>query len=257
MADRFTGVPQFAPASVLVADCVMSLLPFHLNQTAVTTAPSTEAATCGTEAPAPVADRSIGVLQLAPASVLVADWMMSLLPLKRDQTAVTVAPSAAAASCGTEALRPAADRSTGVLQLAPVSEVVADWMMVLVPSERDQTAVTVAPSAAAASCGTDALRPAADSSTGVLQVAPASVLVADWMMVLLPSKRSHTAVSVPPSVDDTTWGLSALRPTRETSTGALQFTPPSALLADCKMLLLPFQRSQTAVTCAPSADIAI
>ena len=71
----------------------------------------------------------------------------------------------------------------------------ADWMIVLLPSERFQIAVAL-PSGAIVTCGSEAFWPAADRSIGVPKAAPGG-RVAAWMMLLLPFERLQTTVVVP------------------------------------------------------------
>src|SRR5260221_2217946 len=131
---------------------------------------------CASAALRPAAERSRGRSQL-PSAGLPALWMMLLVAFERDQMA-TAFPAGATVTWGASASWPAAERSTGESQ-APPAGLVALWMMVLDPFERDQTA-TAFPAGATVTSGSVASRPTAERATGGCQGPPAGP-GAPWM----------------------------------------------------------------------------
>jgi hypothetical protein len=69
-------------------------------QMAVSLVPSALLVIRGYSASRPVAERSVGVLQVVALLVLVDVWMMVWLPLYRYQMAVSLVPSALLVICG-------------------------------------------------------------------------------------------------------------------------------------------------------------
>ena len=166
---------------------------------------------------------------------------MLLVPLKRRQIAVAV-PSGATPICGLKAFSPAAERSTATPKEPPEGRVAA-WMMLWVPLERCQIAVTV-PSGATPICGLRASWPVTERSTAAPKEPPGG-RVAAWMMLLVPLERRQIAVAVP-SGAYSICGFPAFWPVAERSTAAPK-EPPGGRVEAWMMSLVPLKRRQIAV----------
>src|SRR4249919_752995 len=118
--------------------------------------------------------------------------MIQLLPLKRRQITVALLGESTV-MLGHSASSPAAETSTGSDQSPPAGRP-ALWMIQLLPSKRSQTAVAL-PCWSTATLMLNALLPAAETSTGSDQSAPAG-RSALWTINGPASYRSQTAVAL-------------------------------------------------------------
>ena len=122
--------------------------------------------------------------------------------------------------------------------------------MTWLPLERRQATVVV-PSGAALISGLKALWPVNERSTGAAK-APPGGRVAAWMIWLVPLERCQTVVVVP-SGAEATWGLRAVRPVAERSTGTAK-APPGGRVAAWMISLVPLERCHTVVVVPSGAE---
>ena len=118
----------------------------------------------------------------------------------RTQTALTVRPSDDIAICGAVASFPAADRSAGVDQVAPLFELAVASIRVLVPSLRTQIAASRVPSAEDTTSGSEASWPAADRNValvGLVHVESACEGLARTDKLAVVSTIAATAATTP------------------------------------------------------------
>src|SRR4249920_917381 len=167
--------------------------------------------------------------------------MIQVLPSKRRQTAVDL-PCESTATLDETASWPASDRSTGSDQEPPAGRS-ALWMIQLLPSKRSQDAVAF-PFESTATWGSSASCPATERSTGSDQ-SPPSGRPALWMIQLLPSKRSQTAVELP-CWSMVTLGLEASWPGADKSSGASHVG--TAAEADAASVRLSAERPKATAT---------
>ena len=181
-SDRSTGAPKLPPAG---------RRRLHDEVAAISVRPHRDGVTGRVDrhlrvnAFWPASDRSTGAPKLPPAGRAAA-CTITLLPLKRVHTA-TASPAGSIATCGTSAFPPATDRSTGAPKLPPAGRAAA-CTIVLAPLERSHTA-TASPAASIATCGSSALWPASDTSTGESQVGAATAGAAHTST----TQHAHTA----------------------------------------------------------------
>jgi hypothetical protein len=215
---RFSAAPNAPPAG-RVADWTIVCAPFDRAQTAVIVL-SGPAATCGTDAPCPSADRSTRGPK-APPGDLVELRAMVFRPSVLSQ-ATTVVPSGATArriSSGS----PEPGTATGAENAPPGGRVATSIRES--GGSKDRQATTVVPSAATPTRAASQSTPGADRSSGAAN-APPGGRVATRTIELTPSEPCQTALAAP-SGATAMWGAKA-SPAAESVTGGKTHGPGTA-----------------------------